>query len=303
MRGERMTGQYPGQRSNTGRFRRSGSPVVSDLAARTGIQVLGRKRRKGMGEHVDAFCSWSGGKDCCLAVYRAAASGYRVRVLISYVDEMGRSSRSHGLPATVLRQQARCMGMEMLFAPVPDVRRGTVEALHAAAEEALRKGCRWGVFGDIFVKDHREWIERMGHECGFRPLFPLWGEDTSGLAREFIDSGFKALVVSVRKGVLDPGHLGRDFDDSFLSHLERMAVDPCGENGEFHTLVYDGPLFDEPLDFTPVGIKESDGAFQLEIRLGPVGQFHDGKMERPSSFLGMQVAGENIPHQAHVRRE
>ncbi len=209
------------------------------------------------------FCCWSGGKDSCLALYRARTRGYVPAMLLSLVDPSRRISRSHGLPEEVLLAQSRCMGLELEVVPLP--RGGAEAAFETMAERAAGKGCRTGAFGDIFVEEHRRWIEGVADRSGFQPLFPLWGEDTADLAREFLAAGFRALVVSVRKGLLGAEFLGADLDEPLISALESKGADPCGENGEFHTLVYDGPLFAEPLPFSAGRVVETEKHFRLEI--------------------------------------
>lgn len=209
------------------------------------------------------FGCWSGGKDGCLALYRARAWGYMPMRLFSFVDGQGMFSRSHGLTAEVLLAQSRCLGMELEIVPVRGG--GAAGALERMALRAAEKGCRLGVFGDIFVEEHRRWIEEVAERSGFRPLFPLWGCNTSQLAREFLAAGFRAVIVSVKKGLPGEEFLGAELDEPLISALERRGVDPCGENGEYHTLVYDGPLFAEPLRFSRGRVLETEGHLRLEI--------------------------------------
>lgn len=215
------------------------------------------------GKNMRFFCCWSGGKDSCLALYRARAQGYIPVALFSFVGEDGLASRSHGLPLEVLHAQSCCLGLGLEVVPLS--RDGAAGALETMAERAAKKGCRLGVFGDIFVKEHREWIEEVADRSGFRPLFPLWGGSTSWLVREFLAAGFRALVVSVKKGLPQEGFLGAELDESLISALENMGVDPCGENGEYHTLVYDGPLFLEPLRLSVGRVVETEKDFRLQI--------------------------------------
>ncbi|MDI6874001.1 Dph6-related ATP pyrophosphatase [Candidatus Solincola sp.] len=198
-----------------------------------------------------AFVSWSGGKDSCLALYRGLAAGYRINALFCMLHEGGKYSRSHGLPRELFAAQARAMGLPISFAC--STWEGYEEAFKEGVEELRRKGVRAGIFGDIDLAEHREWVERISDELGILPLLPLWGENRRKLVEEFIDLGFRALVVSVRKDCLLGDWLGRTLDREILEEMERAGIDPAGENGEFHTFVYAGPLFREPVRYRLVG--------------------------------------------------
>ncbi|MET1123792.1 MAG: diphthine--ammonia ligase [Archaeoglobaceae archaeon] len=198
---------------------------------------------------------WSGGKDSCLAVWRTARE-LRIDYLVSMLSD-GRS-RAHGLSCELLRRQADCVGIEIFL----------VETTWESYEERLKKvfevlNARRAVFGDIYLEEHRRWIERVCSEVGVEPIFPLWREDTSKLAREFA-SMFEAYVVAAKRELAEI--LGRKFDFELIEELESMGVDPCGENGEFHTLVVDGPLFTKRLDVNFGGVTENERYLLLEVK-------------------------------------
>lgn len=188
---------------------------------------------------------WSGGKDSCLAVWRFGEVDY-----LLCMAQKGRS-RAHGIDVEIIREQGRCMGFEMIIE----------EATWEEYEERLKRvfkeyGVDRAVFGDIYLEEHREWIERVCGEVGVKPVFPLWGESTKNLAKEFVEEGFEAYIIAVRKEFRDL--LGRKFDLSLLEEIERRGIDPCGENGEFHTIVVDGPLFKRRLNIKFGGISENE---------------------------------------------
>jgi len=199
------------------------------------------------------FVSWSGGKDCCLALYRAVASGLDIRYLLNMVTEDGRRSSSHGITAAVIKKQAEALGIPIVQRPATS---DTYEAVFTDTLQGFKQeGITAGVFGDIDFNAHREWIERVCANAGITPHLPLWLEDQQKLMEEFIAAGFKSVVVAVKAGILGKEFLGRIVDRKFLADISGLGknITPCGESGEYHTLVVDGPLFKKRLV-----IKESE---------------------------------------------
>ncbi|RJG07430.1 diphthine--ammonia ligase [Noviherbaspirillum cavernae] len=193
-----------------------------------------------------ALVSWSGGKDSCLALWRARQSGMAIRRLITAMDESGGSSRSHGVPPALISAQAAALGAEMRFY---DTSWKTYEEKFIAILRAARDdGITHAIFGDIDLMPHREWEEKVCGEAGITPCLPLWDEPRRKLVDEFLSLGFKAIVVCVNGTYLGEEFCGREFDEQFLADLP-PNVDACGENGEFHTFVYDGPAFAQPVAF------------------------------------------------------
>jgi uncharacterized protein (TIGR00290 family) len=188
--------------------------------------------------------SWSGGKDCCLALMRVRQQ-FDVRAMMTMFDETGERSRSHGLRPALIDAHATRLGLASVS------ERCTWETYETAFERGLRRvaalGCTCVIFGDIFEDSHRAWTERLCAGAGLTAVQPLWGEPTSVLAREFIDRGGVALLVTVRNRYLDASWLGRALDHAALDQLSAAGVDPCGERGEYHTLVTDCPLFSAPI--------------------------------------------------------
>ncbi len=196
------------------------------------------------------FTSWSGGKDCCLACYRAVARGLKVRYLANMVAEDGKRSYSHGLAPRVLEAQAQAIGIPLIQ---QRARRNNYEAEFKKMLLSLKEeGVSGGVFGDIDLDEHRQWIERVCGDVAVTPHLPLWGEQQEKLLKEFISLGFTAIVVAAKAELFGREWLGRKVDRDFLDHLEVLKetkeVTPCGEAGEYHTLVVDGPLFRKRLE-------------------------------------------------------
>jgi uncharacterized protein (TIGR00290 family) len=193
-----------------------------------------------------ALVSWSGGKDSCLAMWRARRAGMPVRRLITAMDESGTSSRSHGVPPELLRAQAAALGMEMRFYETSwkTYEEKFIDMLRAARDG----GITHAIFGDIDLPAHREWEEKVCAQAGVQAWLPLWDEPREKLVAEFLSLGFKAIVVCVNGNYLGEDFCGREFDADFIAGLPE-GVDACGENGEFHTFVYDGPGFAMPVAF------------------------------------------------------
>ena len=196
------------------------------------------------------FASWSGGKDSCLACYRAIASGLKVRYLANTVTEDGKRSRSHGLPAEVLQVQSQAMGIPLVQ------RRTTWDNYEAEFKSMLRtfkqEGVNGGVFGDIDFEEHRQWVERVCQEVDIVPHLPLWGESQNKILRDFIDLGFEAVIIATKADLFGREWLGQRIDLNFIKHLDELRetkdITPCGEAGEYHTLVIDGPLFKKRME-------------------------------------------------------
>jgi uncharacterized protein (TIGR00290 family) len=190
-----------------------------------------------------AVVSWSGGKDSCLAVHRAVAAGIRPQALLTAMIENGTRSRSHGLRLELLQAQARSLGL-------PLVTRATSwedydETMHAALSLLAVDGVEAGVFGDIDLEPHREWVAGVCARAGIEPFHPLWQEPRLALLAELLQLGYEAVVVAIKDAVLPAELLGRRLDCTLVEELVAHGIDACGEEGEYHTAVLDGPLFRE----------------------------------------------------------
>ncbi|KAI9013700.1 hypothetical protein DFJ74DRAFT_771562 [Hyaloraphidium curvatum] len=193
-----------------------------------------------------ALVSWSGGKDSCLALHRARLSGLQPALLVTALDESGVRSRSHGVPPELHEAQAEALGVPVRFYSASWT---TYEELFVEMlREAKAEGVTHAVFGDIDIPEHRAWEERVCGAAGLQAVLPLWGGDRRALVREFLGAGYRAVVVVVDGRYLTEEFVGREFDAEFVDSLPH-GVDPAGENGEFHTFVYDGPAFARPVEW------------------------------------------------------
>ncbi|MCB1138734.1 MAG: adenine nucleotide alpha hydrolase [Leptospiraceae bacterium] len=204
---------------------------------------------------VPAILNWSGGKDSCLALYDAKQSGdWDVRALLTTFqeDSSGQEDRvsHHEVPAHLMKAQAASLGLPLDEIYLPD--QPANDHYEGLMRRALNlwtdRGIRNAIFGDIFLQDLRTYREQKLSMAGWTAHFPLWQQNTRDLAHRFIDLGFRAKVVSVDGQKLHRDYCGREFDRDFLNDLPAEA-DPCGEYGEFHTFVYDGPIFSAPVPF------------------------------------------------------
>jgi uncharacterized protein (TIGR00290 family) len=200
----------------------------------------------------DVLLSWSGGKDSAMALYvlRQDPSLRIAHLLTTVTKDYGRVS-IHGVRRALLARQAEALGINLFEVTIPA--QCTHEAYQANMIAALTSpplaGINTHAFGDLFLADVRRYRESNLAKLDKKPIFPVWGHDTGSLARKFIALGFRAVVVCVDRSVLPPEFAGRQFDKGFLEDLPD-EIDPCGENGEFHTFVYDGPIFERPIDIT-----------------------------------------------------
>lgn len=199
-----------------------------------------------------AFFNWSGGKDSALALFYALQQEeIDIRYLFTSVNEGYKRISMHGVREVMLEQQAKAIGIELKkvympeFCPMETYDKIITQSLSAFKAE----GIEHTFFGDIFLEDLREYRENQLKKTGVTALFPLWKRDTKELINEFIDLGFKTIVTCVSEKFLDKSFVGRVIDKDFVRDLPKN-VDPCGENGEFHTFVFDGPIFNESVDFT-----------------------------------------------------
>jgi uncharacterized protein (TIGR00290 family) len=213
-----------------------------------------------MGSPLRTVVFWSGGKDSSLVLDALSRDdAYDVVALLTTYEAESEVVPFQSVSMEAVRAQSRAACLDLVEVPLPpqpsnDVYIGRVLA---ALERRSDLGVTHVAFGDLELADIRAWRESMFDDTDWTPVFPIWGSDTAQLARDFIARGFRATVTTVDTDVLDAGLVGRDFDAAFLSELP-SGVDPCGENGEFHTVVWDGPIFDEAL--TPVLGERSDAA-------------------------------------------
>ena len=220
--------------------------------------------------------SWSGGKDSAMALYELRGSGgYEVVALLTTVAREFERVSHHGVRVELLEQQAAAVGVPLhkLYLP-PD--RCTNEEYEALMERTMLDFCARGIrtvaFGDIFLADLRAYRERNLAKVGMRGLFPIWHRDTAELVRTFISLGFRAHLACVDGAKLGREFAGRAIDATLLRDLP-PEVDPCGENGEFHSFVYDGPIFHRPVGVTVGEVVARDSRYFADLvpadSLGP----------------------------------
>lgn len=192
--------------------------------------------------------SWSGGKDSCLACYTAVRHGYDVAYLVNFISQEYQRVRFHGTEARLIQVQSQAVGIPLIQNPTPDD--GYEQAFKIAVRSLLTDDVEAMVFGDIFLEEHKDWTERVCRELGIHSIEPLWGRDSEDVLTEFIDVGFQATIVSAKSDLIDEEWVGQTVDREFLSYLQESDIEPCGENGEYHTFVTDGPLFEQRIEIS-----------------------------------------------------
>ena len=199
-----------------------------------------------------AFLNWSSGKDAAYTLQLLnTLEEYKVEALVTTVNSENNRVSMHGLRSVFLEQQAEALGLSLKTIAL----NGQVsmedynQLMHDAVTSLKTTGFTHSIFGDIFLEDLKTYREEQLNAVNITSVFPLWKKDTKKLSKQIIDSGIKAIVVCVNANVLDKSFCGRIYDNQFLKDLPE-SIDPCGENGEFHTFVYDSPLFKKSIKFT-----------------------------------------------------
>lgn len=212
-------------------------------------------------ERKRAWLSWSSGKDSawCLEVVRRRGE-YAVEALLTTVNAEYKRVAMHAVRESLLRAQAESAGLPLVTVPIPSPCPNAVyeNAMAAAIARALAEGITHMIFGDLFLEDIRRYRENQLAGTGITPVFPLWGLDTRQLATQMVRAGLQAVLTCVDLRKLDPSFAGRQFDADLLADLP-MNVDPCGENGEFHTFAFRGPMFHAPIEVDRGAVVERDG--------------------------------------------
>lgn len=214
--------------------------------------------------------SWSGGKDSAAALHQLRQSGqYEIVALLTSVSDEYRRISHHGVREALLEKQAEALGiaLEKVYLPSGNSKPCTNEIYEQIMGDVMAKYRARGVeivaFGDLFLEDLRAWREANLAKAGMRGLFPIWKRDTTELAHEVIALGFKALLSCVEQKV-GPGFVGRSYDAELLRDLP-PGIDPCGEYGEFHSFVYDGPIFNRPVRVRVGEIVTRDGRYYADL--------------------------------------
>jgi uncharacterized protein (TIGR00290 family) len=224
---------------------------------------------------IDVVLSWSGGKDSALTLASLRADPrYRLVALLTSVTREYDRISIHGVRRAVLEAQIAALDLPLIEVSIPSgATNAEYEAAFALALRAAQErwaGLRHIAFGDLFLTDVRAYREALLGSLGWTGVFPLWGEDTAALARQFVRGGYRAVLTCVDTTQLGPEFAGREFDASFLAGLPE-TVDPCGERGEFHTCVYAGPLFPCPLPLATGERVRRDARFEYcDVVLAPI---------------------------------
>ena len=199
------------------------------------------------------LCSWSGGKDSCYAMMQAMQLGYQSKVLLNMLNENGKVSRSHGLPLEILKQQAGQMRLPLVTIPTSwsDYEWNFIEILGKLKESYKLD---YAVFGDIDLQPHRDWEEKVCEAADIKAILPLWKRNRKELVLEMLDSKIECIIVSCNT-TMGERYLGKMLTKHLAEELELIGIDPCGENGEFHTLMVNCPLFERRKSLPDYAIK------------------------------------------------
>ena len=209
------------------------------------------------------LASWSGGKDGCFACYEAMRQGYQVTYLVNFITQGHRRVSFHGTDTKLIQLQSQAIGIPLLQ------KETTWNRYEQEFKEAVRslvpKGIKGMVFGDIYLQEHLDWVERVCGDIGIEAVEPLWGRDTKEIGADFIDSGFEAVIVSAKSDLIDQEWMGRNVDRDFVNYLNERDIDPCGENGEYHTLVVNGPIFKSRIEIEQSKVVQRNSHWLLDI--------------------------------------
>lgn len=213
----------------------------------------------------NVIATWSGGKDSCFAAYKAQQKGYSITYLANTVSEEHKRVRFHGIRAEVVQGQAKAIGIPLLQQET------TAESYEKEFKENIKKGLTKDisgiVFGDIHLEDCLTWAKKVSRDLGVKEIEPLWHMKQLDILKEFIQEGFEAVIVGTQNTFLGKEWVGRKIDNNFIQDIIRQPnVDPCGENGEYHSFVINGPLFKQKIEIAKSEIVLRDGYWFLDIQ-------------------------------------
>ncbi len=214
----------------------------------------------------NCFISWSGGKDSCMALYKAMQLGFTPQILMTMFNVESGISAAHRQKEQIFDAQADALGFKSIIVKTPfdDYEKNFVDTLKSLKQQ----GIDYGIFGDMDVEPHREWVSRVCQKASMEAVLPLWQTDRHVFINEFFELGFKAKIVLVDTKVLGAEFLGQDLSLPLIKEMEQCGADICGENGEYHTLIYDGPVFHKPVD-----LKHDGTVFWVEDRWAQIKAF------------------------------
>jgi uncharacterized protein (TIGR00290 family) len=210
-------------------------------------------------------CSWSGGKDSCFALMKAIEQRSTAKFLLNMMNENGEISRSHGLPYSILKSQADAMGLPLLAVPTSweNYESNFISALSQLKAAYQVDGM---IFGDIDLHEHRVWEEKVCAHAGLKAILPIWQRPHRELLIEMLASGIVSVIVSCNS-TMGEEYLGKQLDENLMPELEAMGIDVCGENGEFHTVVLNCPLFSQPVKLPPYHKVKHENYYFLQYLL------------------------------------
>jgi len=187
--------------------------------------------------------SWSGGKDSCLALFKAIQKGYEISILLNFISEEYKRCCFHGVSNELMNIQSEAIQIPIVQKSVPADMKEYETQFKLAVNELKKRKIQGMVFGDIYLEEHKSWVDRVCNDIEITPFEPLWNLTAEKVVKEFIDIGFKAIVISAKADLFEEDFLGREINYDLISEIKKKNICCCGENGEFHTFVYDGPIF------------------------------------------------------------
>lgn len=213
----------------------------------------------------NSLCSWSGGKDSCFALIQAISQGYIPKTLLNVLNEEGKISRSHGIPSAILKAQANAAGFPIHL--ISSSWNEYEEKFTAALKQLKQQySLSHAVFGDIDLQPHRDWEEKVCTNAGLQAVLPLWKQNRKELVLQMINCGIEAMIVSCNE-TMGERFLGKMITIELVSELESLGIDACGENGEYHTLVLDCPLFKEKIAVEQTNSMKHQNYWFSELKL------------------------------------
>ncbi len=219
-----------------------------------------------MNTNNNILCSWSGGKDSCFALMAAITEGYTPKILLNVLNEEGKISRSHGIPSAILQAQATAAGLpiHLISSSWQDYEKNFTAALTHLKEKYQ---LTYAVFGDIDLQAHRDWEEKVCAVAGLQAFLPLWQQNRRSLVMQMLNSGIETMIVSCNE-TMGERFLGKIITEELVTELESLGVDACGENGEFHTLVLNCPLFKHKISVEVIARLKHEKYWFTELGLG-----------------------------------
>ena len=206
--------------------------------------------------------SWSGGKDSCFACYRAMCRGYDISYLVNFISKEYKRVSFHGTEDRLIQLQAEALGIPLLQKETTG--NGYEQEFKEAVRSLIPEGIKGMIFGDIYLQEHKDWVERVCGELGIEAVEPLWGEEPERILLDFIDTGFEAIIVSAKADLFGKEWIGQKVNRDFFKYVKENSVDICGENGEYHTLVVGGSMFKKKIRITESKSITRDGYWFLD---------------------------------------